>query len=483
MTYPVQIADGTPPNPFRTGLEEIKFRERLIEGLWYTDLWSELIRQLGADRANLVGTPDMSRNPALRLSSRLSVVYSPTPLVTDMPPELTEALGDWSGPVTSKKYAEAGGSPMPTKLSEIQSRALLYALICNESAVMFPWASVAGRVVPQVAKPSVLRGLEDPQNPGQPSALGWMRPRKVGDDTCDTWEIWDLRGTPTYYISDVWGIEDDEAFFVEAPNHVVLPKEARKGSAYTWRDMDGNPIIPGSVLHSHPHAGLWDRSSGSELTQATVTLGVHLTHWGHLLKDGSWIRPFVLGAQLVSGQQTPATIKDALTKKALAPNSVPNDLSSLLEFEADPKAKQVQVGQLSPSGDPKLTLEAILAWEQALWGQILSIDVSSTGGDPLARIDAAIEARIRTLYPACREHDWRSLLYAAIVARRFGGRKIPEFSPGIMYREEIAAMQPKPEPVKPAPRPAEPVEDDPETEVPETVEPEADDLEPETTNA
>jgi len=444
--------NATPPNPFRRGLAEIEYRERLLTGLWYDDLWAELVRQLGQDRANLVGTPDLSRNPLARLSNQLAVLYSPPPLITGLPPELTSAIGDWSGPVLAESYTKAKGSPMPSKLAEVQAQALLFALACNECGVMFPWAKKAKRVIPSLAMPSNLRGLEDPQNPGQPSALAWRRKAMIESKDALVWDVWDVRGTPTYYVSSI-GAVDDEAFFEDAPKHQVLKSEARKGYAYPWRDLDEEPIIPGSILHRRPHAGLWDRSSGGELAQATVTLAVLLTHWGHGLKDGCWVRPYVLGAQLVTGQQTPTT------PGTLTPNSVPNDLSSLMEFEADPKARQVMIGQLNPAWDPEVILKAILAWEQALWSQILSIDVSSTGGDPLASIAAAREVQIRSQYPANREHDARCLQVAAVVARRFGGIRVSRFEPGILYREEIQAAMPAP-----TPTPEPPTDDTPDSE-------------------
>jgi hypothetical protein len=137
-----------------------------------------------------------------------------------------------------------------------------------------------------------------------------------------------------------------------------------------------------------------------------------------------------------------ATVRDE------GPASIPTDPATVIPFIVrDIAAGPGLIGQWGPAADPEALGRAILAYEQGLEQQLVPVDYSATGGDPLARLDAAREIAIQNLYPTCREGDAELLRKVAAIANRAGLGTFNEDGYGILYRDEIpGAPEPEPEP-------------------------------------
>lgn len=480
MNNAVSIPGMTASGNWRTGLPETQFRERALEGRWYEDLRNELIRQFGPTRATITGIPDTSRNVLLRMVSRLSVAYTPAPLCFGVSPEFASLLGDHTGPVGVVAYAAiaddlarrrpdlaramgldpTSARPMPSAVVHVLTAAMRYWLACNEAAVYPSWSGAG--VHHQICRASQLRGLGRPYDPGDPVLLGWERYRSVGDKPVRCWDVWDIRDedNPTFRIlkGARWSEEGDLTGFEEDITKIVFGGRPQSGDDYFWRftrgALAGKPFVAPELYHRGIAQTLFDRDSGSEIAQGALTVGVLYTFWLHICKDASWPQ------RVVEGMILAGTTSD----EDEGPASVPADPAALIAFAREHPDRPGQFHQFDPGADPEVFLRAIRAYEQTLTEQMVPIDYSSTGGDPLAMEADAIKRQVETLYPTCREHDARYLAKCAAIcnlATRAAGYEgeptdFPEDGYGILYPAEIeairAAIAAAPEPAaRPAP--------------------------------
>jgi hypothetical protein len=416
----------------RSGITEIELRERLLEGRWYTDLRDELRLQLGVERRAIVGKPDISRNALLRTVTRLGVAYSPHPFVSGLEPMLAGLIGDFAGQNVRDDYQARGGYPMPSRLAQVQSQTLRYRIACNDAASVVTWSG--SEPVVQMARSSDLRGVSDPRNPGYPIALAWRKPTWEGGRYVEQWEVWDLRGEPTWRTVVSTAANDDD--IPDGP--VADGTQEYVGDAYPFRWADGTPYIPAHIYHSTPTIGLFDRYTGSELSQGTLTCGVLWSFWTHCMRDAGWPQRYIEGFE-------PASVVSA---DEGMPRAVTADPATVLELARIDPAVPGTIGQWKPGADPKLMLEAVLAYEQSLDQHILPvpINISSTGGDPLETMERAREQYIAQTYDICREGDARILAMCANACNRNLDTSFPE-SPadyGVSYRTEIPQLTPAP---------------------------------------
>ena len=434
---------------YRTGIQEIELRERLLEGSWYTDLSRELQRQLGVTRYNIVGIPDVSRNALLDTVSDRAVCYSPTPLVTGMDPEMLRLVGDNSGFSLQLRYAsllalvterypdiatqfgfDSGALPMPSTLALLLGNVQRYWLACNECGVYI--SSSDEDLIMARARPSRMRGIGDPEQPGRPVLLGWQRPRLIDGKPRETWDVWDIRNpsAPTYNVYDnvEWSDEGE-------PQGTDVTSKAVDVTGYPWRwtqdERKDQPYVPVTVYHKGVPERLFDRWSGSELAQGTLTLGVLNSFWVHVCRDVSWPDRNIRGMELSSAKS------DDHDK----PRAVPNDPAVVKEWEDINPDKPGTHWQWEPGADPELLGKAINTYGQMVKDQSVPVDFTSVGGDPLAYAAEQTKSLVEQLYPICREYDAQVLEQLAATLNRMHGKSFPESGYGILYRTEITTLE------------------------------------------
>ena len=428
---------------YRTGIMETELRERLIEGLWYRDLADEIRRQLGSERQEIVGVPDIARNATLRVLGRVAVCYTPPPLVTGLDAALSAVIGDYSGEAMVSRYQEAGGAPLPSTLAHILARAQVYWLGCNEVGIHV----ARGRrgLIVQRARPSRLRGMQDPEDPGVPILLGWRRPRIIdGHLVSSMWDVWDISdpSDPSYYIiRDVeWSDDDGSPSTGLEVTRQAIGTDPLTGDAYPWRwtqgDRRGEPFIPLEIYHRASTGRLFDRMTGAELAQGTLSVGVCHSFWMHSYRDASWAARNVVGLSPI-GARSP--------EHGLA-RTVTDDPSVVHEWERIHPDVPGQLHQWQPPSDPETLLRSLLSFEQSLGPeqQIMPIDYSGTAGDPLEQLHRAMEIYIQQIYPICRQHDAHVLEICAAVQNIAIGSTYPESGYGLLYRDEIPSPESEP---------------------------------------
>lgn len=475
-TAPAIIVGVSASYSTRSGVDESAFRTRMLTGLWMTDLINEIIRQLGTTRRDIIGPGDLSRNALLRIVSRLAICHQPPPLTTGLDPEMADLIGDFNGTAMREDYAKrgSGGAPLPSRLCQLLGWAQRVWLAENEAGVAVTWGD--DRPIVQVITSDLLRGLQDSEAPGQPVLLGWQRMRLLdGREWIRCWDTWDIRNpaAPTFQIFDGDWLDGDVPTGADVTER-ALDSEARAAVAgYPWRwtqgDRKDRPFIPVRVYHRLPTSALFDRDSGAELAQGTLTVAVLWSYWKHLVQDASWPQRWIENVEVAG----------AAVEEKDAGKGITTDAATVVQFVKIDPSLPAQIGQWTASSDPEVVGRAILAFEQALEAQLIPVDYSSTGGDPLARLDAARAEAIEQMYPICREHDSAVLEMIAAVCNRATGSAYPEGGYGLLYRDEIPerGAPPAPNP-SPAPTGADDERSNPDdAEMPEEADTEA---EPET---
>jgi len=444
----------------RSDLQDIELREEMLEGRWVYSLWNEMERQLGKQRMEINGIADVSQNPLLDKVVARAVCYSPPPLVTGLDPSMASIIGDNSGFGLKIDYASLVGdlitiypdiaaqieidsmsAPMPSDLSWLLGMAQRYWLATNDAGIFVNYAD--GQLVKQRIRASAMRGQGDPQDPGTPILLGWNRPVTVdGRYEPDSWDIWDTRNpsSPSYKIlrGPKWNEDGSYDGGEDITAKVLDGETAREGENYTWRWTQGRraglPFIPVKVYHKHYPESLFDRSSGSEDTQGTLTAGVLNSFWLHVCRDASWPDRNVRGLNLVG----------AAAEDHDEPRSLPNDPAAIKVWDDDNPEKPGQFHQWEPGADPEKLGKAIRSYRQMLDEQSVPADITNVPGDPLQHMVQSLQREVERLYPICRKYD--SALLEMIAATINTGTAadpdeqttdFPESGYGLLYRTEI----------------------------------------------
>ena len=437
---------------FRSDLKDIELREQMLEDRWNDSLWRELERQLGKTRMSINGIADSSQNPLADYARARSVVYSPAPLATGLDPRMAAAIGDSSGFALRLDYAslledarrmlpssiaalgiEGDGAPMPSRLAWLLGHAMRYWLTCNEVGIFCTHAD--GQLILKRARASSLRGQGDPESPGVPLLLGWNRPVRIGSDVMsDTWDVWDIRdpSAPSYRIirGPTW--EDDGEVTGGADiTRDVTDEEAKLGESYPWRwtkgDREGQARIPMQMYHANYPEALFDRTTGSALTQGTLTTGVLGSFWLHVCRDVSWPDRNVRGMSLVG----------TVVAEDGEPRSVPNDPAAIKQWDDENAERPGEYWQWAPGADPKLLMDMNRSYRQLLDEQAIPVDISSVGGDPLKYRVEAMRRVVEGYYPICRQYDSGLLEMIAATLNGFTGTDYEESGYGLLYRTEI----------------------------------------------
>jgi len=446
----------TASSGIRGPVEETRLAEEQLEDRWMDSLWFELERQLGKTRTEINGVADTSQNPTKDYAKVRAVCYSPPPIVTGMPDQMATAIGDSSGvalldyaqlgaqaagmsPETASRIGmDQGAQPMPSDLAWLLGLGMFYWVVCNEVGIFVNRAD--GKLIMKRVRSSLMRGMGDPVDPGTPILLGWNRPVTItGPNNSeqvvnDAWDIWDIRDKANPKYSIVRGPSWDDAGNYSGGTDItdkVLETEALAGKAYTWRwtqgDRAGDPYIPINIYHAGYPEQLFDRYSGSGLTQGTLNTGVLQSFLLHIARDCSWPDRNVRGLTLAS----------ANAKEHDSPLDVPNDPMAIKVWEDENPEKPGQFHQWEPGADAESFAKFVRSNRQLLDEQSVPADISSVGGDPLTHRIESLRREVEKFYPVCRRYDSRTLEMIAATFNVTDGADYPESGYGLLYRTEI----------------------------------------------
>jgi len=413
--------------------DETARRVRLLNGTYFQDLRSTAERLLGKVRLKGIGQLSSVRNPLDQFSTSHAVQHNTPAFVTGLDDGLLALIGDYTSPVTKDIYAEAGGKPMPSKMSSVCHAAQRIWIAANECAVFVEIG--ATKLILRHVDPSVLEGEQAQDDPGQPIILRWERRRKVDGDwqtTVDEWDVSDPKN-PSYRVLDTALLGSDGDYNKPDDLTEKLFGKSQSGEGYSWRwtqgDRKGTPYIPARIYHKVLSPDLWTPYRGIEIVDGTLVAGVMWSFWVHCVLDASWPQRYSVNATPIGAIANKDGTKAVVT-----------DPATLLMLEAIVKDQPVVIGQFEPGADPEALGRSIDNFCVQLEASIVAVDLSSTGGDPLEQISRAREKTIAGYDSICREGDGAVLEICAAIANNWKNKAYPEAGYGLLYRDDINSV-------------------------------------------
>lgn len=337
------MAPAAPPPIAPSDLLRVE-HQRLVWRILYhqhrADVEKRVRLSVGNIRRDAWGPLDLTSNPLLSVWSQAAATYRSEPTV-DGPAEVVDAV------------AEAGHW---ARMQRVQRD----ALALREMLVRIDYDEDEGislRPVP----PFLVEVVANPRHPSRALQVAEWTP---DPDDGDRWVKIVCNARKRIYEA-----LDEDGNDVS----VRILGGSYSGDAYPYLDHDGTPILPWVVYRPELTGSFWDWSTGSEMVEAVLNLGVHYTHYGHLLKDCSWLQRYMLGAT-VAGES------DTGTGEA---SHVVTDASSLLLLQpASEYVGQVLVGQWGAAADPEVYLRSVQSYERRIVDNALgTANVSRASSD------------------------------------------------------------------------------------------------------
>lgn len=319
----------------RARWSEQALRYRLLTGKHRDDVISTIQDSFSLElAADMVISPDLSRNPYRLIYQQLNVAYME-------PPEVYISDDD-----------EADLEPIVTpKLWAQQQQTSLLALSMGEALVRIDWKHWAGATEAsyRVVQPDQVVVYAMPDEPDQPGSVEELRWR----NGVWTWEVWDVRdpANPIFRIDEI----DDQKQRVDATEKWA-PELAGEGK-YPYRARDGSPILPWVMYHRQVGSRLWNWTSGIELTDGALKLCALWTHWNDGFINAAYPQRYALDVDTQAGVSR--------TIAGTPVDVVPVDRKSILKFSSKGPTGG-SLGQFSASMDPLQSAEALRLYEQGL---------------------------------------------------------------------------------------------------------------------
>ena len=394
--------------------ETQRYRRRILEGRWRTDLDDKIRTFWAAEVAAQITLRDMSKNLAGRVSTEVAVLYERPPVVSnDDAPDALDELGD--------VLAEAG-------LWQLQqgTNRLAYGLremFVRPDAVTLDdgSAGVAYRLVP----PDMTQAYASPDRPDEPWLLFEARLRTVLGKSRWTWDVCDLReqSAPAYRVLLADGKGDDPDVVIASSTDVTAEVLGADGG-WLWTRGDGSPLWPYVTYHAQRTGRLFDELRHIEMFDASIMVAAYYSFWGMCVRDGSYPIRTIHGS--VKGIGVRGDDSETRRTATIAPGVV-------LELESpDGGLTSPSIDQWGPAVDPERLQMSIEAYEKrAMIDAGLSpSDVDKSGGPESGYAKTVSRESVRRVARAMgspfRRADETLLTLTAALLNRWGGRSLPE---------------------------------------------------------
>jgi len=427
--------NGTPPLPGSAEdeacREDQRFRRRIMEGRWETDLldkirsfWDPAVAPL------IVPAMDMSKNLGGRVSTEVAVLYEEQPRVANETNDA--AVEDMSAAV-----AESG-------LWQLQQGTNRLAYGIREMYVRTDAVQPNGKptkLAHRLIPPDMVQAYASPDTPDEPNLLFESRPRVVGGKSWWTWDVVDLRdpAAPRYMVLKADYKSDDPDETIEMATDItdeVLGAEteldgARPEGNWLWWAGD-EPLWPYPLYHAQRTGKLYDPRRNMEMFYSTVMIGAYYSFLGMGFRDGSYPIRTIYGS--VAGVGTRGDGSETRRQATIAPGVV------LELMSPDGGTTPPSIDQWGPAIDPERMQMAIEAYEKrAMIDAGLSpSDVDKSGGPESGYSKTVSRESVRRVARAMevpfRRADEHTLRLSAGLLNRWGGASLPTAGWRVQYR-------------------------------------------------
>jgi hypothetical protein len=400
--------------------EELGLRVRIFNDRHLLDVYQKLKDEL-AERADIIGPIDMSRNLLRTWTLNRGVAYEEPVYVDTLPEQLIAMIGDNTSATVHEEYAAVGGSPLPSVLSDQAEQTLWYRLSCNFGATYLGWDEEDADLYVEALQPDDIDADYRNNNPREPTVIRRYRQWEISGEWKECLEVYDLtdKANPSYRIYDG---DDNRTEELTGYNY--------DGDNYWWRYEDGTPFHP-IVISGNPR----EIYRGASRVEGTLKLAVLYTHWGAGVRDSGHPQRhqvdliFIgMSSDAETGKQGvqmgPETFASWTHKDPEKPGFFHQDAPGFDPEVIGRAVRGYEMGLLSPSGNPT--------------------NLEGTGGDPGETERRALDREIRKTLNGCRRHDGECLKRLAAIANRASEATegmeptgFPEVAPGALYLDEV----------------------------------------------
>jgi len=346
-------------------------RWRILYGYWIDDLRRSIEREVGLERADGWGEPDIGSNLLAAAAAAVSTLYDRGATVHHDSVRAAQRM---------QRVLDAAG------WQNVMQRLQRDTIAIREMAVrvdLLP-GEAGPRVVLHPVPPHALEIVTAEGDPDTLLEVRWWRLREREGRQIWTCDVTDTRpGRERYAIEDEHGQDVSPLFLVDADGRPA-PEGGYRGDAYPYR-YAGAAYQPWQVYHAAMTGQLWDYGSNVEIVSATLKIGRLWTYWGHIVQTASWPQRYLIGGE-VGGQATygdgPSARRQVVADPAVLLKIVRDEMS-----DGEPK-----IHQDATNADPHSLQESIAAYERAkvALAGLNPADVSRVSGDPRSGYALAI---------------------------------------------------------------------------------------------
>lgn len=405
---------SNPPVPSNAAdlarINEQRRRRRLLYSDFERDVIELMQAQLGTVRRSAWGRPDLTANPYLSISEKVSQLYAEEPSITG-PGGHEELLAH---------LAEVGTWPMMQRVQR-DTFGLREMLVRGNVE--------RGQLVLTPVFPDMIdHARTSARTPGQPEAitefvdLGGERWARMITDLGDP-----AKGIPpALYAEDVTGRDVSEE---------VLGHPRLEGDAYPYRNELGEPILNYVVYHAAETGRLWDYQTLAEVAEGSLNICLLLSYYQHMVRNCSWPQRWAVNVS-VGGSETVTTDGAQGARR-----EVTTDPATVLILHVDEEGGQPMVGQWQPAGDPEAVLRSVGVYEERI---VVLAGLDAPGatkqesdirsGYSLAVAQDSIRRQQRVFEPMFRRGDLQLIALAAALLNSATGSNYPEAGYRIQYR-------------------------------------------------
>jgi hypothetical protein len=213
---------------------------------------------------------NQSQNILKRVINEISTVYK------------APARRDFNG---DERYQEIiDRARLDIKLKKINR----YTNLLNETLLRI--SVRGGSIAYDIITPNIVTIIQNEIDPTKADAIIYRLTRNntIGDDQI-FYYYWDVLGN--HYILD-------KDFRI---NSIIYDAMASQGDPawYPYRDEEGKPVLPFVIFHrEEPEDSFWDQTSGRDLINATVMIGIKMTLFDYYFKVASFKQPYIIGDEI-----------------------------------------------------------------------------------------------------------------------------------------------------------------------------------------
>lgn len=398
------------------------------------DIARKAEEELG-DRWDKIGPLDLTRNPLVRYVTTLGTAHARPAGISGAPAGLLDMIGGERSRPLIRSYTKAGYRPMPVALAEISADAERYDLGCHYCGVRATWNDRGEFPSLDVITPDTLTldyRLDDSR---RPSVYRHDLRRMVEGRMQDVTDVYDLTDPDAPVFRTVVGRKD-----VTLAAH---PGGGLTGDNWPgeWRTADGEPRAP-IVVYGRPT----NLSRLLELVEGTLRVCVGWSWWWAGYRDACYKGRNVRGMVLAGSDSAMDAGGEGDGGTGIATGA--EDVLRWVDTDPD---KPGEHWQWDAPFDAKAMAESLQTYENGLLSHLgVPVDLTKTGGEPLAQEAEALRQAAMRHYDDLRAGDAEVLRLVAMLANRHGAGSFDETARyAVSYNEEIAeelAAAARPEP-------------------------------------